>query len=241
VNNISLLLLYKIKYPENFFLLRGNHETSPINLMYGFYDECKQRYPRDNLWKRFNGLFDWLPIAAMIDNRVLCVHGGLSPELNSLDQLRDLKRPLEISESGLQTDLAWADPDASCEDWAPNSRQTSCIFGEQPARAVLKSLGLDALFRAHQAISAGYQFPFAPWTGVVTIFSAPNYAGTFGNSGAVVSMDSESRCKTIIFEPRPEEVITTMITRPPGPDEVPSETEIAEGAVVVRRFRGSGH
>jgi serine/threonine-protein phosphatase PP1 catalytic subunit len=95
VETISLLLSYKIKYPENFFLLRGNHECSQINRMYGFYDECKRKYSI-KLWKAFSDVFNCLPVSALIDEKILCMHGGLSPELQSIDQIHKIQRPLEV-------------------------------------------------------------------------------------------------------------------------------------------------
>lgn len=80
LETICLLLAYKIKYPENFFLLRGNHECASINRIYGFYDECKRRY-NVKLWKTFTDCFNCLPIAAIIDEKIFCCHGGLSPDL----------------------------------------------------------------------------------------------------------------------------------------------------------------
>ena len=89
---ICLLLAYKIKYPNNFFLLRGNHELASINRIYGFYDECKRRYSIA-LWKEFTACFDMLPISALIDGRILCMHGGISPDLQSIDQIKCIQRP----------------------------------------------------------------------------------------------------------------------------------------------------
>jgi len=94
------LFAFKIKYKENFFLLRGNHESEQINRIYGFFDECKRRYSV-KLWKTFLDVFNHLPVAALIDDKILCMHGGLSPELNSLDQIRNIARPTEIPENGI--------------------------------------------------------------------------------------------------------------------------------------------
>lgn len=91
LETICLLLAYKIKYPENFFLLRGNHECASINRIYGFYDECKRRF-NIRLWKTFTDCFNCLPVAALIDDKILCMHGGLSPDLTNLD--RSSVRPL---------------------------------------------------------------------------------------------------------------------------------------------------
>ena len=93
---ICLILAYKIKYPGSFFPLRGNHECASVNRMLGFYDECKMRY-NIKLWKTFIDLFNYMPVAALIDKKIFCMHGGLSPDLNSMDQIRLIMRPTEVS------------------------------------------------------------------------------------------------------------------------------------------------
>jgi len=96
LETICLLLAYKIKFPENFFILRGNHECASINRIYGFYDECKRRY-NIKLWKTFTDCFNCLPIAAIIDEKIFTMHGGLSPDLNSMEQIRRVMRPTDVS------------------------------------------------------------------------------------------------------------------------------------------------
>ena len=112
IETICLLLAYKIQYPENFFILRGNHESAGINRIYGFYDECKRRYSI-KLWKVFSDVFNCLPVAAIVDEKILCMHGGLSPELQQLQQIADLPRPCDVPDVGLLCDLLWSDPDAN--------------------------------------------------------------------------------------------------------------------------------
>jgi serine/threonine-protein phosphatase PP1 catalytic subunit len=102
LETICLLLAYKIKYPENFFILRGNHECASINRIYGFYDECKRRY-NIKLWKTFTDCFNCLPIAAIIDEKIFTMHGGLSPDLNSMEQIRRVMRPTDVSLNPLPT------------------------------------------------------------------------------------------------------------------------------------------
>lgn len=114
LETICLLFAYKVKYPFNFFLLRGNHESANINRVYGFYDECKKRY-NVKLWKTFTDCFNCLPVAAIIEDKIFCCHGGLSPELRSMDQIRRLKRPTDVPEMGLLCDLLWSDPDPEPE------------------------------------------------------------------------------------------------------------------------------
>ena len=122
-----LLLAYKVKYPELIYLLRGNHECNSITRMYGFYDECKRRYNL-SMWREFCSMFNYLPISAIIDDRVLCMHGGLSPELNFLSQINTVQRPQDVPDTGLLCDLLWADPD-EITGWGDNERGVSFIFG----------------------------------------------------------------------------------------------------------------
>lgn len=89
IETMCLLLAYKIKNPDMIFLLRGNHECNSITRMYGFYDECKRRYSI-SLWNEFCNMFNFLPVCAVIDQRIICMHGGLSPDLNHLSQVNDI-------------------------------------------------------------------------------------------------------------------------------------------------------
>lgn len=109
IETICLLFAYKIKYPENFFLLRGNHECTTINRIYGFYDECKRRY-NIQIWKEFSNCFDYMPIASLIDDKIFCMHGGLSPEMNIISDINKIQRPKEVPDQGMLCDLLWSDP-----------------------------------------------------------------------------------------------------------------------------------
>lgn len=99
LETICLLLAYKIKFPQKVYLLRGNHESSLTNRIYGFYDECKRRY-NVRLWRSFTELFNYLPVAALIDEKILCMHGGLSPELRNFTSISEIARPTDIPDSG---------------------------------------------------------------------------------------------------------------------------------------------
>jgi serine/threonine-protein phosphatase PP1 catalytic subunit len=121
VEVITLCLCFKIKYPEHFFLLRGNHECASLNRIYGFYDECKRRYSV-KLWRIFADCFNCMPVAAVVEDKILCMHGGLSPDLDNLSQIFDIPRPTDVPDEGLLCDLLWADPDADVMGWGYNSR-----------------------------------------------------------------------------------------------------------------------
>ena len=188
---ICLLLCYKIKYDENFFILRGNHESAAINRIYGFFDECKRRY-NVKLWKCFVDLFNCLPIAASIDDKIFIVHGGLSPELKTLEQLQKIMRPTDVPEEGLLCDILWSDPDENAGGWGQNDRGVSVTFNEKVLKNFLEKNDLDLLCRAHQVVEDGYEF-FGNRS-CITVFSAPNYCGEFDNSGAIMDVDEELMC-----------------------------------------------
>ena len=193
-----MVLLYKCKWPENFFCLRGNHECAGINRIYGFYDECKRRYSI-KLWKTFTDVFNCLPAAAIVDDKIFCVHGGLSPELNSLDAIANLSRPTDIPDTGLLCDLIWSDPDPSVSGWAESDRGVSFTFGGDVVEQFLSRYDMDLICRAHQVVEDGYEF-FAG-RGLVTIFSAPNYCGEFDNAASMMTIDESLMCSFQILKP----------------------------------------
>lgn len=197
LETICLLLAYKIKYPENFFLLRGNHESASINRIYGFYDECKRRY-NVKLWKTFIDCFNCLPLAAIVGNKIFCMHGGLSPDLHHMDQVRQVMRPCDIPDTGLACDLLWSDPDRDIHGWAENDRGVSFTFGSNIVKEFLAKHDLDLVCRAHQVVEDGYEF-FAQRQ-LVTVFSAPNYVD-HDNAGAMMSVDESLMCSFQILKP----------------------------------------
>ena len=198
IETICYLLALKIKYPENFFLLRGNHETTKINRIYGFYEECKKRYDI-KLWKEFCNVFDCMPIAAIVEERIFCVHGGLSPDLKHIEQIEKINRPLEIPENGFLCDLLWSDPDKDKEYWERNTRGISVTFGKTALKEFLDNQDFDLVCRAHQVVEDGYEF-FGNRK-LVTVFSAPNYCGQFDNSGAFMKINEDLVCSFFVLKP----------------------------------------
>lgn len=202
IETICLLMAYKIKYPENFFLLRGNHECEQINRMYGFYNECQRRYSL-KLWKLFTDLFNWLPVAALIDDKIFCVHGGLSPSLEKIDQISDISRPIEIPNQGLVCDLLWADPGGD-KGWEENvDRGVSFVFSVEVVKEFIKLNNIDLIVRAHQVVEDGFEF-FAGRS-VVTVFSAPDYCCEYTNSGAMLIIDKNLKCCFKVLKPLHDE------------------------------------
>ncbi|KXG47916.1 Serine/threonine-specific protein phosphatase/bis(5-nucleosyl)-tetraphosphatase [Penicillium griseofulvum] len=190
LETILLLLCYKLKYPEKIFLLRGSHECASVTRMGGFYDECKWRCSA-KMWKLLIGTFNCLPIAAIVADNIFCVHGGLSPDLLHVDNIRGIARPTDIPDHGLLTDLLWSDPtDVNMqEDWVPNERGVSFCFSKKVIKNFLDRHGFDLVCRSHMVVKDGYEF--SQDRTLVTIFSVPNYCGEFDNLGAIMSISKE--------------------------------------------------
>ncbi|KAM0750573.1 phosphoprotein phosphatase PPZ [Meredithblackwellia eburnea MCA 4105] len=198
LETILLLLCYKIKYPENFFLLRGNHECANVTRVYGFYDECKRRC-NIKIWKTFIDVFNCLPIAAVVAQKIFALHGGLSPSLSSMDDIRRISRPTDVPDYGLLNDLLWSDPSDTALDWEDNERGVSYCFGKTVIASFLARYDFDLICRAHMVVEDGYEF----WNErtLVTIFSAPNYCGEFDNFGAVMSVSEDLLCAFELLKP----------------------------------------
>jgi serine/threonine-protein phosphatase PP1 catalytic subunit len=192
LETICLLYLYKIKYPTNIYILRGNHECSSINKIYGFYDECKKRVSI-KAWKMFCDTFLFIPFCALLEEKIFCCHGGLGPDFLIIDQARNLKKPSDIPDEGIVCDLCWADPsDNIVGDFGFNERGVSVTFSAEYVKKFIEKNNLDLICRAHQVMEEGYEF-FADQY-LVTVFTAPNYTGEFDNNGSVMYVDENLMC-----------------------------------------------
>jgi len=196
VETMTMLLLLKARYPHRITLLRGNHESRQITQVYGFYDECQRKYGNANPWKYVTELFDWCPLAAVVDGAVLCVHGGLSPDVRTIDQMRMIDRKMEIPHEGAFCDLMWSDPD-DIETWAVSPRGAGWLFGSQVTSEFNALNGLELICRAHQLVQEGYKYMFSE--GLVTVWSAPNYCYRCGNVAAILQLDESLQRNFLIF------------------------------------------
>jgi serine/threonine-protein phosphatase PP1 catalytic subunit len=187
---IILLFALKFRFPDYVFLLRGNHESTEMTELFGFRDECGEKY-NIPLWGIFLRVFDTMPIAAVVGNRYFCIHGGLSPDLITLDNIREIRRPVSVPEDGLLADLLWSDPNSVCDEWGPNDRGATISWGLKVAHQFLQRTGLRCIIRAHQMADDGYNYPFAPDRCVITIFTASRYAGEFHNKAAFLTIGDD--------------------------------------------------
>ncbi|MES1907854.1 MAG: serine threonine-protein phosphatase [Cercozoa sp. M6MM] len=200
VETVSLLVALKVRYKDRITILRGNHESRQITQVYGFYDECLRKYGNSNVWKYFTDLFDYLPLTALVEKEVFCLHGGLSPSIESLDQIMALDRVQEVPHEGAMCDLLWSDPD-DIHGWGISQRGAGYTFGHDISRTFNRNNGLTLISRAHQLIMDGYN-----WThdkNVVTIFSAPNYCYRCGNAAAILEIDENMDTSFLQFDPAP--------------------------------------
>lgn len=207
IETFSLLLAYKVKYPDRFFMLRGNHECSQVNQMYGFYEELLNRFGHAGPYKMCNEIFNLLPMAAVIDNKIFCVHGGLSPEVKSLEQIALLERRQEIQSNGAISDLCWSDPD-DIPGWGINQRGAGYLFGTSPTKEFIHNNNLKMIARAHQLAMDGYQWHFNEHQ-LVTVWSAPNYMYRSANKASVMAVDSDLNCDFKVFEAVPDNMRVT--------------------------------
>jgi serine/threonine-protein phosphatase 2A catalytic subunit len=209
---ISLLMCYKTKYPERIKMIRGNHEARQITQVYGFYDECLRKYGNPDVWKEFMALFDALPLAAFTANSIFCPHAGLSPSLDSLDDINALDRFTEPPHEGPICDLLWSDPDEDKPGWGISPRGAGYIFGSDISEQYNHKNQVKFIARAHQLMMEGYMWHHEQQ--VVTLFSAPNYCYRCGNMAAIMEVDNNGEISFLQYDAAPREPgWNTAITR----------------------------
>lgn len=202
VETFQLLLCLKARFPDRITLLRGNHESRQITQVYGFYEECVRKYGNANPWKYCTDVFDYLTLAAIIDGRVLCVHGGLSPDIRTLDQIRTLDRRQEIPHEGAFSDLMWSDPE-DIDSWAMSPRGAGYLFGCKVTADFNHINNLELICRAHQLVQEGYKYMFEE-KNLITVWSAPNYCYRCGNVAAILCFSDKLEREFRIFREVPE-------------------------------------
>ncbi|CAG9327803.1 unnamed protein product [Blepharisma stoltei] len=209
-----LLLAFKVKYPDRMMLIRGNHESRQITQVYGFYDECIRKYGSANVWRYCTEIFDYLPLGALIDGKVFCVHGGLSPSVSSLDEIRAIDRKQEVPHDGAMCDLLWSDPE-EINGWELSPRGAGYVFGGNIVREFCKLNNIKMIARAHQLVMEGYKCMFE--NKLITVWSAPNYCYRCGNIAAIMQLDSDLNQNFITFEAAPEDE-RQVPARKPAPE-----------------------
>ncbi|KAK2752880.1 sporulation-induced protein [Arachnomyces sp. PD_36] len=212
LETLTLLLCLKAKYPDRVTLVRGNHESRQITQVYGFYEECLQKYGNASVWKACCQVFDFMTLGAIVDGKVLCVHGGLSPEIRTLDQVRVVARAQEIPHEGAFCDLVWSDPD-DVDTWAVSPRGAGWLFGDKVADEFCHVNDLSLIARAHQLVNEGYKYHFKNQN-VVTVWSAPNYCYRCGNLASVCEVKEDLKPTFKLFGAVGEDMRHVPASRP---------------------------
>ncbi|VDM68717.1 unnamed protein product [Strongylus vulgaris] len=213
---LVLLLALQIRFPWQVFLLRGNHEIKSVNKAYGFYGDLRVRYPEGNdsdlILDAVAKVYSQLPLAALLCGKILCLHGGLSPKLQSIDDIRKIKREILemcsatdvhltgcrglLEPSGLVEDLLWSDPSPTCTGFKANTeRGCSFVFGSDVVADRCQKMGILMIVRGHQAIDEGFEI--SQDRKVITLFSAPGYQDHYTNKGAVMVVSAD---RTVTFK-----------------------------------------
>ncbi|MBA0838359.1 hypothetical protein Goarm_010424, partial [Gossypium armourianum] len=231
VETFLLLLALKVRYPDRITLIRGNHESRQITQVYGFYDECLRKYGSVNVWRYCTDIFDYLrasnvsdcqgrvlstvsddllcchrllyaSLSALIENKIFSVHGGLSPVISTLDQIRIIDRKQEVPHDGAMCDLLWSDPEENVDGWGLSPRGAGFLFGGSVVTSFNHTNNIDYICRAHQLVMEGYKWMFN--NQIVTVWSAPNYCYRCGNVAAILELDENLNKQFRVFDAAPQ-------------------------------------
>ncbi|KAK6460115.1 Metallo-dependent phosphatase-like protein [Scheffersomyces coipomensis] len=213
LESFLLLMSLKVRYPDRITLIRGNHESRQITTVYGFYDECVRKYGSVNVWRYCCEVFDYLSLGAIVGGKggVFCIHGGLSPDIESIDQIRILDRKQEVPHEGGMCDLLWSDPE-EVSGWAISPRGAGFLFGENEVNSFLHTNNISLIARAHQLVMEGYKEMFNQ--GLVTVWSAPNYCYRCGNIASVLTIDDNLNRDYKVFEAATQDVSSIPSKKP---------------------------
>ncbi|KNB44431.1 serine threonine-protein phosphatase 4 catalytic subunit [Blastocystis sp. subtype 4] len=198
VETFLLLLALKLRYPDRIILLRGNHESRQITQVYSFYDECMRKFGSVRIWKECVEVFDCLALGALVDGRIFCVHGGLSPSISTLDNVRSINRVQEVPLEGGVCDLLWSDPEEDVSGWRVSSRGCGYIFGGD---IFVADNNLNLICRSHQLVMEGYKWMFN--NQLVAVWSAPNYCYRCGNVASIMEVDEYLQSNFKVYEAAP--------------------------------------
>lgn len=201
LETITLILLLKILFPSNVNVIRGNHEFASMSETGGFFKELHHVYNSDGIRNLFEEMYSYLPIAAVVGDMMLCVHGGIGPNLTHFDQLRQIERPITSLElEGTLTDLFWSDPINEPGFYKASKRGLGHLFGEGATKSFLSTSNFKFIVRGHECVPRGYATMHS--NRVITVFSASNYCME-GNQGAILNVIENFGYEPVYFDPLP--------------------------------------
>lgn len=187
-NSLEVILyitVLKILNPSKIIILRGNHENRAQTAAYGFKDECMEKFDEIIYWSVCN-LFNFLPIAAIVNSRYFCIHGGISPNID-LEDIISCDRIEELPSVG---DILWSDPSVETKTFKQSQRGAGYLFGAEAVDTFLNKVECKYLVRSHQLVFDGIQENFNGKC--ITVWSAPNYCYKCKNIGAVMVIENDN-------------------------------------------------
>jgi protein phosphatase len=181
---VTLLFALVVSYPEDVFTIRGNHEFESTNSAYGFLEEVTSQYRGRQLYDTVNSVFVWMPLIAILNDQIFCVHGGLAPRAKTIGQIRKIKRPLPTDSVEFVTDLVWSDPSLDCKTIDESTRGLGITFGPKTLKEFLDAFKMRLMIRAHQCVQSGIsRFGGSYGDLLYTVFSCSQYEGQMNRCG----------------------------------------------------------
>ncbi|KAK8870673.1 hypothetical protein M9Y10_008560 [Tritrichomonas musculus] len=201
LETITFIFILKVLFPKNIFIIRGNHEFADMYSRCGFSNELENVYNNPIVSVSFNAAFAEMPLAALVNDSTLCLHGGIGPEFSTLGQINDIKRPLFGYDNALVSSLVWSDPSPQVATFAPSARGLGYLFGSASLNCFLKSQALYLIVRGHECVKNGIEFALD--SKIVTVFSASNYCGMLGNKSGVLVLKEDGTHEAFTFPALP--------------------------------------
>ena len=227
---VTLLLTLAAQYPSNFYLLRGNHEFSDVNAKSGFYEEINQVYS-DRVFDLFNEVFSYLPLAAIIGNDILCLHGGIGPNLKHISQIQNIAFPYNNCDKDKDIqELLWSDPSFCIEGFTPNPRGIGSLYGQVALSSFLNTNQMKTLIRGHEPTKAGIESD--PRRLVYTVFSSSGYIDQ-ESMGGFLQILRDGEIKAYTYQP------TVNLSRENAVFYTPIQQKSRNKIQSVRSFRGN--
>lgn len=210
VETVLYICTLKLLFPTDIYLIRGNHEFDSLCRISGFYDDVQQLYSSNEVYDNFLNLFQWLPISAIVAKNTLCIHGGLGPQLYSLSQLKELKRPIQDFGDPVLDSILWSDPVDGIDFFEPSTRGSGFFFGKPAVDEFIKSQNIERIIRGHECVAEGCLERFDAT--VVTVFSASNYCGLVNNKAAIAKVGADGSYSSVTLAPLPYILRVNAIT-----------------------------
>lgn len=196
---VTLVFIMKVLWPESVILVRGNHEFDELCSIGGFHKELTSLYNSEDLNRLFSSTFACLPIACIINDAILCLHGGIGPLVHKLNEIEKTERPLYVFPDGPVTDILWSDPSEIVDTFKLSSRGSGALFGQKALDSFLENESLELLVRGHQCVASGVATSLKGKC--ITVFSASNYCGVTGNKSGILLISENGLVTHQSFDP----------------------------------------